>query len=1115
MPIEDVANRSKVVSYGNRLFCDKSHEGSLHHRWGSGKLYRAYFQDYQKFLERPETAAGAETANISKGTRVVIIHSDLRQFYDRVHPDLLNVKMEALTEGGDDPNFFDFAKRLLSWTWHVKDEKEVAGYASAAGLEDFSKVALPQGLVSAGFFANISLLDFDQSLREAITQEVRPGISVVDGCRYVDDLRIVLTVDRDILLLNVEKIIAQWLQELLQTHAQGLEISEEKTKAVAFQGDERLIVRQSKKMRRIQAAISGGFDAVAGQDILYSIQGLIRSQRRYSEERMKKNAWAFSPIADVRDETVDRFAAGRFRSTYRSLRPLLKECGPEAGQRENEPDTSCADDFRLPRTQADLDDEVRAFALGLIETWVEDPSNVRLLRIGLDLWPAEDVLRSVLELLRPFTEPGGRRKAPRRVAWYCLSEIFRAGATETGFVDDHLSLPDAINLDAYRSLLLEEAKRIVSLPSTGLPWYLRQQVFLFLAANNPAQAPIFRTGRNPENKHYRELVRFLRGESDGLNNADFATLATLSRQAFLGQEAAVKLAEKEITPRRLDQIAERDPSFVIEILTSNPELAEEVSPRIRSDLCIDKKDGDDEWATLAKLVLQRTPNCPLRNELSILSFAREFLKAWPTVKDNEVITPSDTFVKMSDANDPMSEVDGLKVVSGRVSPKGSMYRPPSWCPAEERWRFQLGYLMRFILAARQDFAQVVRPCHWKEGTATYRAPGSHWYQRLYGMFNGHSAFGDDWLPISDWTEKLLFALLHWPGCGNSEILEWLRGGIEGTRNLIDDIWKKRTAMRGKSSRVLMLPLEAPRLEVIGVDRPLRVCVAQTVIPTAEDFQEAEDLTLSDPSIRRRHRNHLSAALAAIVRLLILRETHKGLEGRLDWLILPELSVHPQDVQTHLVPFARAHRTIITVGLTYQELFVGQPLVNAALWVIPAWSDAHGLQIHIRRQGKCHLAPDEEALNSSRRVIQGFRPCQWLVGYEWCCLNQSRPLWLTASVCYDATDIALAADLRDHSDVFAIPALNRDVNTFDNMAIALNYHMFQVVIVANNGQYGGSNAYAPYRNVFRRQIFHLHGQPQASLAFLEIENIHEYLQRKTAMQDQSTHSCPCKSPPAGV
>lgn len=79
-------------------------------------------------------------------------------------------------------------------------------------------------------------------------------------------------------------------------------------------------------------------------------------------------------------------------------------------------------------------------------------------------------------------------------------------------------------------------------------------------------------------------------------------------------------------------------------------------------------------------------------------------------------------------------------------------------------------------------------------------------------------------------------------------------------------------------------------------------------------------------------------------------------------------------------------------------------------------------------------------------------------------------------------------------MFAIPALNKDVKTFDQMALALHYHMFQLVVIANNGEYGGSNAYWPSSDIHRRQIFHLHGQPQASVAFLEIDDIENFLSR---------------------
>jgi hypothetical protein len=255
-------------------------------------------------------------------------------------------------------------------------------------------------------------------------------------------------------------------------------------------------------------------------------------------------------------------------------------------------------------------------------------------------------------------------------------------------------------------------------------------------------------------------------------------------------------------------------------------------------------------------------------------------------------------------------------------------------------------------------------------------------------------------------------------------------------------------------------------------------------------------------------------------MLDLRETHTGRDGRLDWLILPELSVHPDDIKSHLIPFARAHKTTILAGLTYERLFPNEPLINSAIWIIPTWSDAHGLQVLVRRQGKQHLAAEEESYNTPGHIqVQGFRPCQWLVGYEWSKNASDPPLWLTASICYDATDISLAADLRNQSDVFAIPALNQDVGTFDQMALALHYHMYQLVIVANNGTFGGSNAYVPYREPYLKQVFHLHGQPQASVAFFEIDDISAFLSRRRSgngsAQPKPSGTGTFKYPPAGI
>ena len=441
-----------------------------------------------------------------------------------------------------------------------------------------------------------------------------------------------------------------------------------------------------------------------------------------------------------------------------------------------------------------------------------------------------------------------------------------------------------------------------------------------------------------------------------------------------------------------------------------------------------------------------------------------------------------------------------------------MYEVPAWCEPDGRWRFQLGYLLRFILSQHPDFTRPVRPMSWKETEAAYRPVESHWYQRLYGLYSGQPAFGDDWAPITDWLEGFLLALLRWPGCRAPDDFLWVEQGIEQARSEIDERIAYLLQRRGDATGALILPLLAKRPTSTNGKRPLRACVVQTAIPAADDFQSA-DLALDGSAIRRKHRNHLSAALAAVERMLALRETHKGIDGRLDWLILPELAVHPRDVRTHLEPFARAHGAIILTGLTYDEVQVGRPLVNSALWVIPEWSDAYGLQIRTRRQGKAHLAREEQKLNTGgTQLLRGFRPCQWLVGYPWSDDDRDRPVWLTATVCYDATDLGLAADLKDVSDVLAIPALNQDVKTFDQMALALHYHMFQLVVVANNGQYGGSNAYWPKKDANVRQVFHTHGQPQTSISFLEIEDIGAFLKRHDV---SGTNTDDWKHPPAGL
>ena len=133
---------------------------------------------------------------------------------------------------------------------------------------------------------------------------------------------------------------------------------------------------------------------------------------------------------------------------------------------------------------------------------------------------------------------------------------------------------------------------------------------------------------------------------------------------------------------------------------------------------------------------------------------------------------------------------------------------------------------------------------------------------------------------------------------------------------------------------------------------------------------------------------------------------------------PELSVHTDDLEI-LKSFAITHQTIILAGLVYHEARAGDglPLVNSAVWLLPERTALGGHKVRVVDQGKRYLAPEETQAGLN---IRSFRTSQWLIGYPWSRDSREPYLWLTASVCYDATNLALAADLKGRSDVYVIP-----------------------------------------------------------------------------------------------
>ena len=216
-----------MVSYGHRLLCDND-EGEMRFRWGNSVVYRRYFQDYQHFVSRPEEIVREV---FSESTDWAIIQADLSQFYDRVRPSTLNQKVQTLFRSTADAALLEKFSTFFAWSWHPTNLKEALNYAvnGETPISDFDSIALPQGLVASGFFANAVLIDFDESVSRDFDQWFDDrSWQLVDFCRYVDDMRIVVRLGDNLISASDQEIrerVLGLLTRLLEQHAPGMKLN--------------------------------------------------------------------------------------------------------------------------------------------------------------------------------------------------------------------------------------------------------------------------------------------------------------------------------------------------------------------------------------------------------------------------------------------------------------------------------------------------------------------------------------------------------------------------------------------------------------------------------------------------------------------------------------------------------------------------------------------------------------------------------------------------------------------------------------------------------------------------------------------------------------------------
>ncbi|MCD0458649.1 RNA-directed DNA polymerase [Roseiconus lacunae] len=1104
------ANTNGMVSYGHRLFCDYERE-QVRYRWGNANVYRQYFQDYQQFIKRPEQII-AERFDTDDSWAVV--SADLSQYYDRVRPELLHDKIAGIFADHVDGRLIDAFRAFFSWQWHADDIAATAKYAknSDPQIVGFDRVALPQGLVASGFFANAVLLDFDQSIVEMFgVPQVDDAFSITDYCRYVDDMRFVVRLSDRIKSLSrpeqenfLRTEFTKLLEHSLSTHATGLLVKPEKTGVllgVNAGGSKRF----ANAMQRINENTSGVMDVFLGGETLDLVEGLFYSTgstRLNPGNRFQGTVLDLEP--DVREQTVSRFAANRFRMIFRTLRPMCTSKNQERRLEDSAEDKGWhgAATGTWELTQKQLDEKAEHFSALMIERWVRDPSNMRLLRIAMDLNPSVDNGSLVIDdlLKNHFNR---RKSAPRMVAVYCLAELLKAGATETGLVDDSQKLPETASLQRYQERLRDLAMEIVKSRKT-LPWYLLQQAHLFLACFDKSETVEYPANQDQEIQRYILLRQVTGNNYANVPELELASFACIHSRLKSPERAAASFLERfrEIaSPQQrplLLQILEEQRQLAIEIWKSFTNAESDQWRSLFDEFgvlaSIDGSQDENQLASdvvVPMLEVACNKNNPFRQEVALLWFAKKLISELHDRNDS--IGPNGVFIHTEDWSRLLPEnfpigADAFRVDVRLGAPEDRRFWVPRWVPDSQQWAYSLGMLLRVLLTGNPDYTQNshAKP---KQSKIKYRPYRSSWLRRRYGLFNGRAAFGPPWIPVSTWLGDLLTVLLRWPGfpsrVRSNLPLEFTPKKLTA---LIETRIKSLDRLYGQASHTSVLPILVPKkasLETVPLFlrtdlMKMRVAVAQTVLPRKDDF--TSDRALSDPAYRMRHRRHSAAVLTAIDRMLQVRTTHSESIDGIELLVLPELSIHPDDINSLIYPFVRRNRCMVCTGLVFHPIEPGDNrVINVAGWFIPVQTPTGGLDIERVYQGKRNLTDSEVKLG-----VTPFRPSQWIFRV----FQPGRyrdSLWsMSSAVCYDATDLKLAADLRDKTDMFVVPALNQDVGTFDNMAAALHYHMFQHVVVANSGEFGGSSAHAPFKHAYNRTIFHSHGNEQVAIGFFELD-----------------------------
>ncbi|WP_261858179.1 reverse transcriptase domain-containing protein [Photobacterium sanguinicancri] len=1127
----DEVHEKKVINYGNRLHCTY-HDGEAAYSWGNSNTYSKFFKDYQQFLARP-IHFGREAKRVKTSEEQIYeVHLDFAKFYDSVERPLLIETISKLVKDmtGAEPD--DCIKHVLdkfqNWRWTIKSKQL---YKDVCRNEDIpilkNKKGIPQGLVAGGFLANIYMLDFDKHVSQLIGKPLTEDCDVmlVDACRYVDDLRLIVKAKKHV---RSEKELAKLITSTFEPYTKKLNLTlqESKTKVKIFSSKEGAV---SAKLADIQGKISGPMPLHELDEQLGHLEGLIELSDNLSTESLDEEKIDFdftSELAfidktfnDVRKDTLLRFTANKIHNLLGQKRNMIAQEVNDEGK-------------AIPGSWDYLQERM---ARKLVSRWTKDPSLLLLMKKGLELFPHVQLLRPILSNLEEVRQRDDKELV--LFAEYCLSEILRHSATAI-HTKDRWAFPAHSDPKGYFEYLENYASsKLFELDN--LNEALTEQILFFCLIRNDSALK-----EELNDKTFNVITQLLNGFRNidiVLPENEFSTAVLLAHQISLDKpkvirsvvsalEAIYNTAPPRQSRRRVTRIRAQklnqqnlanigktimlgEPKFFEALYSTSKkqglswtkkasELASYLGLTDHAKVRGELSNYNDKKISLLSVL--RSNHNPFKHENGILKLLLATLRKLDKLKFSEPIDIANSTVECSDWKALLRLESSCELnIEPKyfTEPNKLFHAPPKWLTDEHKPLYYIGMFIRSCLLGSVDWSG---SSIQNQDRPAYRGIRSNMLKRQIGMMHSPEAFGESKSPMSDWLSSLLFKLLQWPGVdSSSNNYDW-----PNEWNLLELEKCIKSRLEAQSKGFCHLSNIPTYVEKVSLNwskdkQHLNVIMVQPLLPLVDDFGQY-GLKLDTPKYRAKHRRHVASVSELILHNIASVDSVNEkpmLKGKVDLIIWPELSVSPDDLDI-LERLSDKTGAIVFAGIGFSHINSSHELNNSAIWIIPNQKNS-GRRFIKRLQGKWNMTAGEKG------YITPWRPYQLIVELLHPAYTNQEGFKLTGSICYDATDIELSADLKEKSNAYIISAMNKDIATFDSMVDALFYHMYQHVVLVNSGEFGGSVAKAPYKERFHKLITHAHGSHQVSISSFEM-NMFDFRSSGSSMKSNK----PVKTPPAG-